>query len=88
MAGFDGAVSRFEGAVKNLETAVGRGFDNDGKGGLLTKATNYLGRGTQWLAEQNPKVVAGGAAAAGAAGLGVAGFTAWKFMNILTTGAA
>lgn len=86
MAGFDGAVSRFEGAIKNLETAIGRGFDADGKGGLLTSITDFLGKGTQWFAEQNPKLVAGGATAVGAAGLGLAGFTAWKFLNILTTG--
>ncbi len=86
MAGFDGAVSRFEGAIKNLETAIGRAFDADGSGGFLTQATNWLGQATQWLAEQNPKVVGGAAAAAGLGGLGLAGYTAYRFLNILTTG--
>ena len=33
MAGFDGAVSRFEGATKNFETAMGRAFDKPMTGG-------------------------------------------------------
>jgi TP901 family phage tail tape measure protein len=51
MAGFDGAVSRFEGAIKNLETAAGRAVDNDGKGGALTSATDMVARAIQGLAE-------------------------------------
>ena len=51
MSGFDGAVSRFEGATKNLETALGRAFDANGKGGLLTGAADTMGRVVQALAE-------------------------------------
>lgn len=86
MAGFDGAVSRFEGAIKNLETAVGRSFDSDGKGGLLTGATDFGARLTQWLAERDSKTLAGGAGVAGVAGLGAGGYGAYKFLQILTTG--
>lgn len=69
MSGFDGAVSRFEGAVKNLETSVGRAFDNDGKGGLATWGADLAGRGTQWMAERPPWMVGAGAAAAAGGGL-------------------
>lgn len=86
MAGFDGAVSRFEGAIKNLETAVGRSFDSDGKGGLLTGATDFGARITQWLAERDSKTLAGGSLAAGAGGLAAGGYGAYKFLQILTTG--
>jgi hypothetical protein len=86
MAGFDGAVSRFEGAVKNLETAVGRAFDTDGKGGPLTWVTDAIAKAIQSAAEANSKVVMGGAIGAGAIGLGGAGYGAYKFMQLLTTG--
>jgi TP901 family phage tail tape measure protein len=69
MAGFDGAVSRFEGAVKNLETAVGRSFDKDGKGGALTWVTDAVAKAIQSAAEESPNAVTGGAGIAGAAGL-------------------
>lgn len=66
-AGFDGAISRFENAVKNLETALGRVADNKGKGGPLTKATDWAGRKVQELAESDDdtlkKVAAAGVAA-------------------------
>jgi hypothetical protein len=62
-AGFDGAVSRFENAVKNLETAIGRAVDDKGKGGPLTKATDWAGKKVQELAESDDstlkKVTAG-----------------------------
>jgi hypothetical protein len=86
MAGFDGAVSRFEGAVKNLETAVGRSFDNDGKGGLLTWVTNAIGGAIQKAAEANPNLIAGGAIGAGAGGLLATGYGAVKFMQMMTGG--
>lgn len=86
MAGFDGAVSRFEGAVKNLETAVGRGFDSDGKGGFLTGATNLAGSSVQWLAERDSSALAGGALGLGAGGLGLAGYGAWRFMKLMSGG--
>ena len=78
MAGFDGAVSRFEGAIKNLETAMGRAFDADGNGGLLTNITDKAAKVVQALAEMPPAVqqasaalAAFGAAYAGAKGLGL-----------------
>lgn len=86
MAGFDGAVSRFEGAVKNLQTAIGRSFDNDGKGGLLTGGMDYAGQITQWLAERNGGALAVGSAAVGAGGLAAGAIGAYKFLQILTTG--
>lgn len=64
MAGFDGAVSKFEGAVKNLETAIGRSFDNDGKGGFLTSAATKVGEFIQGLSEANPHLLRLGASAA------------------------
>ncbi len=51
MAGFDGAVSRFENAVKNLETAAGRGVDNNGNGGILTGTVNKIAELIQSFAE-------------------------------------
>jgi hypothetical protein len=86
MAGFDGAVSRFEGAVKNLETAIGRSFDNDGKGGMLTGAASWLGSATQYMAELPKGVVAGGAIGAGAAGLGLAGYGGFTLLQSLAGG--
>lgn len=86
MSGFDGAVCRFQGAKKNLETSVGRSLDNDGKGGLLTKGTDAAGQFVQWLAERDSKTVAGGAIGAGALGLGASGFGAFKFMQSLSGG--
>jgi hypothetical protein len=86
MAGFDGAVSRFEGAVKNLETAVGRSLDNDGKGGALTWVTDAVAKAIQSAAEANPNAVMGGAGIAGALGLGASAYGAFKFMQLLTTG--
>src|SRR5262245_19458595 len=57
MAGFDGAVSRFEGSIKKLETAIGRAWDNDGKGGVLTSLMDWLAKSVQYLAETNGTVV-------------------------------
>ena len=61
MAGFDGAISRFEGSVKNLETAIGRAFDKDGKGGILTGGADLLGKVTQGAAELPPWMLGAGA---------------------------
>lgn len=62
MAGFDGAVSRLEGATKNLWTAVGRAFDRDGSGGALTGVTDYAGKFVQSLAEMNTSAIQAGTA--------------------------
>lgn len=78
MAGFDGAVSRFEGAIKNLETAFGRAWDNNGKGGALTWLTDKAGQLAQAFAEMNGATLrvvsalgAAGAAVVGLKGLGL-----------------
>lgn len=86
MSGFDGAVSRFEGATKNLETAVGRAWDKEGKGGLLTSITDKAGALTQALAELKTGTVQVTSAMVGAAGLyaGVRGIISLK--NLFTGG--
>ncbi len=56
MAGFDGAISRFEGAVKNLESALPRAFDANGKGGMLTNVSDVAGKFVQALAEAPPQL--------------------------------
>ena len=67
MAGFDGAISRLEGARKNLETAIGRSFDNGGENGPLTVATNASAKLVQAFAELDAKVLATGTVFAGIA---------------------
>ena len=56
MGGFDGAVSRLEGAIKNLESALPRAFDADGKGGMLTNVSDMAGKFIQTLAEAPPQL--------------------------------
>ena len=51
MAGFDGAMSRLEGSRKNAETAMGRAWDDDGKGGMMTKAVDTIASLVQHFAE-------------------------------------
>ena len=82
MAGFDGAVSRFEGAIKNLETAVGRTFDKDGKGGFLTGATDTIAHVVQSLAELPSSAIRAGAALTAFA----AGFAGYKGLEALMGG--
>lgn len=88
MAGFDGAVSRLEGAMKNLETAIGRAFDNDGKGGLLSTLTDYLGRFVQGAAEQPKWAIGAEAGVAGAAGVGGAAWFAKSLVGGFGLGAS
>lgn len=84
MAGFDGAVSRLEGAMKNLETAIGRAFDNDGKGGVLSTLTDLLGKFTQGAAEQPRWAIGTEAVGAGLIGGAGAAYSGWKFLQMLT----
>lgn len=56
-AGFDGAVARFEGAIKNLETAMGRAWDGGGEGGFLTGLADTGAKAVQALAEMNAGVL-------------------------------
>ncbi|GJD51085.1 hypothetical protein OPKNFCMD_3836 [Methylobacterium crusticola] len=51
MAGFDGAVKRLQGATTNAETKLGRAWDDDGKGGILTSLTDKAGHLVQSFAE-------------------------------------
>lgn len=78
MAGYDGAMKRFEGATKNLETALGRSLDDEGRGGFLTSLTDAAARATMALAELPQPVLAVGAAIAWAGGkvAGIAGTVA------------
>jgi len=84
MEGFDGAVKRFRGAVTNLETKLGRAWDNDGdgKGGALTWVTDKAGKLVQAMAEMDNSAVqaASGLAAVGAAVVGV------KSIGLLASG--
>lgn len=57
MAGFDGAMSRLEGSIKNLETSFGRSVDDNGAGGALTGVVNSAGRVIQAFAEMSPRVI-------------------------------
>lgn len=86
MAGFDGAVSRFEGSIKNLETAIGRAWDKDGRGGFLTGATDWLGKTIQHAAELPSGIVQGGSAAAGVAGAAAGAYGVWNISRLLLTG--
>jgi len=82
MEGFDGAVKRFEGAVTNLETKLGRSFDAGGDGGFLTKATDATGKFIQHLAELDDKFIQTGAAVAA---VGTA-FVGAKSIGLLASG--
>jgi hypothetical protein len=57
MSGFDGAVSRLEGSLKNLQTAIGRAWDANGAGGPLTTITDMAGKLVQSFAELNSHVL-------------------------------
>ncbi|SEQ48483.1 phage tail tape measure protein, TP901 family, core region [Faunimonas pinastri] len=82
MSGFDGAVSKFEGAVLNLQTAVARAFDNNGSGGMLTNLTEKAGEIVQYMAEANPTLQRIGAGIAALA----AGWGAVKSAGVLFGG--
>jgi TP901 family phage tail tape measure protein len=73
MAGFDGAVSRLEGSLKNVETAIGRSWDQGKNGGPITFWTNAAGGLAQRFAELDASAVqlVSGLTAAAAAGIGV-----------------
>lgn len=82
MSGFDGAVSRLQGSLKNLETAIGRAWDNNGKGGPLTAGTDRLAAFAQALAEANSKLQMLASGAAGVAAL----WAGAKGLGLLTSG--
>lgn len=63
-AGYDGAMSRREGSIKNLETAIGRGWDDGGAGGFLTKFTDLQTRLIQGVADMNGTLLQIGSGAA------------------------
>ncbi|WEK50302.1 MAG: phage tail tape measure protein [Candidatus Kaistia colombiensis] len=81
--GYSGAADRVVGALKNLETAIGRAIDANGEGGLLTKVTDLTGKTIQHLSELNPNLLAFGGAI-GVVGSKVAEFTAaWNVVDKL-----
>lgn len=86
MAGFDGAASRLAGATKNLETAIGRAMDNDGKGGVLTSLTDATAKAVQGLAELSETSVQVGTALAVIGGGGAAIGGTFKLINDLLGG--
>lgn len=83
MAGLDGAMSRLEGSLKNLGTAIGRAFDNsgEGNGGMLTKLTDSSAKLVQGFAELNGTVLAAGTTVAAVFGLGGAAATGAKIVG-------
>ena len=81
-AGYDGAKRRLDGAVTNLETKLGRAWDNDGNGGFLTGITDKAGHLIQSFAELDNRVVQ---VASVAAALGTA-FVGIKSLGLLTSG--
>ncbi|WP_336801817.1 phage tail tape measure protein [Kaistia sp. MMO-174] len=81
--GFSGAADRLSGSIKNLETAIGRAFDANGEGGVLTTVTDLTAKTVQHLSEINPNLLAFGGAL-GAIGSKVAEFTAaWNLTSTL-----
>lgn len=82
MGGFEGAASRFENAIKNLETKIGRAWDNDGKGGALTSITDKAAHLVQSMAELDNKFVQVGSAAAAVG----SGLVAIKSLGLLASG--
>lgn len=81
-SGFDGAKRRLDGAITNVETKLGRAWDNDGNGGALTFVTDSAGKLAQAFAELDNKVVI---AASAAAAFGTA-FVGVKSLGLLTSG--
>ena len=80
MAGFDGSLSKLGNALANVETALGRAWDGQGSGGLLTDATAAAARLTQSFAEASPVVqrAATEVAALGAAAAAMKSFGLFK----------
>ena len=68
MTGFNAELQKAQGSLLNLRTAIGRAWDDDGKGGggLATAAAARLAEFTQAVAEAPPGVLQLGTAAAAA----------------------
>ncbi len=81
-AGFDGAKRRLDGAKTNVETKLGRAWDNDGNGGALTWVTDKAGKLAQSFAELDNSTVQ---AASVVAAFGTA-FVGVKSLGLLTSG--
>ena len=81
-SGFDGAKRRLDGAITNVESKLGRAWDNDGNGGALTWVTDKAGKLSQSFAELDNKVVI---AASAAAAFGTA-FVGIKSLGLLSSG--
>ncbi len=82
MAGFNGALNKLANQVAILETSIGRSFDNDGKGGFLTGATEAAGTFVKILGEANPRLLRAGSEAVLLAGA----FAALKSVDFLKGG--
>jgi TP901 family phage tail tape measure protein len=82
MAGFDGAMSKLEGAAKNVFTSIGRAWDDAGKGGMLTAAANAAAKVTQSFAELNGVMVR---TTSGILGVAAAIAGAWGSFRIAKT---
>jgi TP901 family phage tail tape measure protein len=83
MAGFAGALSKLEGALLNAATSIGRAFDADGKGGLLTGLAGRVAGLVQGFAELNGATVAVTSAIVGLGGTAATIFGAWKLTRTL-----
>ena len=84
MSGFDGAMAKLANQVAILETSIGRAFDSEGagKGGMLTRATEGVGKFVEILGEANPRLLRAGSEAVALA----AGFAALKSVGFLRGG--
>ena len=80
--GFDGAKRRLDGAITNIETKLGRAWDNDGNGGALTRVTDGAGKLSQSFSELDNRVVQ---AVSVVAAFGTA-FVGIKSLGLLTSG--
>jgi TP901 family phage tail tape measure protein len=75
MTGFDAAVAKLDGSLKNVATSIGRSWDEGEKGGALTNVATGLGWLAQHFAELDTTTVklTSGLLAAGAATVGLWG---------------
>ena len=82
MAGFDGELSKLTNQIAIFETSMGRAFDNDGRGGMLTEGTRAVRKFVEVLGEANPRLLRAGGEAVMLAGA----FAALKSVDFLRGG--
>lgn len=78
--GFNGQVAQLQGAIATLESSIGRAFDANGSGGLLTRAATAASEFTRAMSEMNPNALRATVEAAGAAAV-VAGLKSVDFIK-------